>query len=214
MWNCPVDPEPIDLKPWYKARVDFNIPTGGTSLYFTAQDVINKLYEQMGLGPQSKDNTNIKVKGIRAWCTAAGPSTQRPTINLDIGTVFTPVGDPATPGPAEVFYGKRKVIRDNGSLSSPARLGWKWSLADSDMPLNYNTIFSLVEVAGNLDNATLRFYIQWSITGVADPVAVMSWALYNALRLELEKPTPPPTEDDEEEEPPQLVELPPMIEVL
>lgn len=190
---APIDPRPLVVRPWYPAMIDFNQQTAGNAIYYKPSDLMDKLIDQLGLGIQNKVNLNIRLIAVYMWTIAAGPSSQRPTANLDIGTVLTPAGDPATPGPAEIFCGKRELMKDIGSLSRPARCGWKYSINDAQQPINYSTNYSILEAAGNLDNALVRFKIKWSFTGVADPIA-------------LGLPPPPPPSDEEEEAPP-LVEV-------
>lgn len=163
-------PPQITKRPWYPLTVDMIIASAGVETFYSPSDITNRLVEQLGLTSQNKPVINIKVQRVDAYCMPTGASTDRPALSMDVSSVTPGMGDPATPGVAEVFYGVLKKLSDQGNLSDAAKVSYTWPRHMADLPLSSNAVFSLVAVAGNLANTTVRFHLLWSTTDVAAPV--------------------------------------------
>jgi hypothetical protein len=150
------------------------IATAGVETFYTPSDIVNRLVEQLGLLSQNKPVINIKVSRVDAYTTPTGSSTDRPAISMDVSSVTPSIGDPATPGSAEVFYGIMKRLADQGNLSDAAKVSYTWPRHMADQPLSSNAVFTLVGVAGNLANTLVRFHLLWSLTDVAAPALLSS----------------------------------------
>jgi hypothetical protein len=101
---------------------------------------------------------------------ATGASTDRPSIAMDVSSVTPSIGDPASPGSAEVFYGIMKKLTDQGNLSDAAKVSYTWPSAMADLPLSSQSVFSLISVAGNQPNTSVRVHLLWSSTDIATPL--------------------------------------------
>jgi hypothetical protein len=163
-------PPQITKRPWYPCVVDLVIASAGVETFYTPSDIVNRLIDQLGLITQNKPVINIKVQRVDAYCMPTGASTDRPAISMDVSSVTPGIGDPATPGSAEVFYGILKKLSDLGNLSDAAKVSYTWPRHMADMPLSSNAVFNLTAVSGNLANTTVRFHLLWSTTDVGTPV--------------------------------------------
>merc|ERR1711964_839658 len=94
----------------------------------------------------------IKIQRVDAYCMPTGASTDRPAISMDCSSVTPALGDPQSPGAAEVFYGLLKRLQDQGNLSEAAKVSYTWPRHMADQPLSTQANFQLVTVAGNLAN--------------------------------------------------------------
>jgi hypothetical protein len=88
---------------------------------------------------------------------------------MDVSSVTPSIGDPTTPGNAEIFYGIMKKLSDQGNLSDAAKVSYTWPRAMADIPLSSQSVFSLVSVAGNQANTCIRLHMLWSATDIATP---------------------------------------------
>lgn len=163
-------PPQITKRPWYPLTVDLIIASAGVETFYSPSDIVSRLVDQLGLTSQNKPIINIKVQRVDAYCMPTGASTDRPAVSLDVSSVTPAIGDPATPGVAEVFYGVLKKLSDQGNLSDAAKVSYTWPRHMADLPLSSNAAFGLVAVAGNLANTTVRFHLLWSTTDVGTPV--------------------------------------------
>lgn len=165
-------PPQVTARPWFPLVVDMVIASAGVETFYSPSDIINRLVEQLGLNAQNKPVINIKVQRVDAYCIPTGSSTDRPAISMDCSSVTPSLGDPSTPGSAEVFYGIMKRLADLGNLSDAAKVSYTWPRHMGDQPLSSNAVFTLVGVAGNLANTTVRFHLLWSTTDVAAPIGL------------------------------------------
>jgi hypothetical protein len=149
--------------------VDFVIPTAAAETFYSPSDITNRLIDQLGLITQNKPVMNVKVQRVDAYCMPTGASTDRPSISMDVSSVTPGIGDPTTPGNAEVFYGILKKLADQGNLSDAAKVSYTWPRHMADLPLSSQAVFQLVGVAGNLANTTVRFHLLWSTTDIGAP---------------------------------------------
>jgi hypothetical protein len=150
--------------------LDLVIAAAGNETFYSPSDIINSLVTQLGLASQSSSICNIKVRRVDAFTMATGASTDRPAISMDVSSVTPSVGDPTTPGNAEVFYGIMKKLTDQGNLSDAAKVSYTWPTAMADIPLSAQSVFSLVSVAGNQPNTSVRIHLLWSTTDIATPL--------------------------------------------
>jgi hypothetical protein len=145
------------------------IPTAGVDTIYSPTDIINALTTQLGLNAQTKTQVNIKLQRVDVFGMATASSPDRPAVNADVSSIIPAIGDPSTPGVAEVFYGVIKKLSDQGNLSECAKVSYTWPLHMADIPLNHNAVWTVVSAAGNVANVTLRFHVLWSTTDVAPP---------------------------------------------
>lgn len=163
-------PPQITKRPWYPLVLDTVISSAGTETFYSPKDLVEICVNQLGLVDQNKPIMNIKVQRVDAYVMPTGASTDRPALSMDVSSVTPGIGDPATPGNAEVFYGILKRLSDQGNLSEAAKVSYTWPRHMADIPLSSNAEFGLVAVAGNLANTAVRFHILWSTSDVAAPI--------------------------------------------
>lgn len=159
-------------RPWYPLIVQFIEPTAGVSAMFTPADIISRLCVQLGLPTQASANINIKLRRVDVYAMPTGSSTDRPAVFLDASSITPSIGDPATPGAAEVFYGILKKLSDQGNLSDAAKASYSWPSHMADLPMSFNSVFQVVATSGNMANTLTRFHVMWSTTDVAPPKAI------------------------------------------
>jgi hypothetical protein len=162
-------PPQVTKRPWYPLIVDFVKPESGVEVFFTPSEVVNILTSQLGLPSQASSIINIKVHRVDVYCMATGGSTDRPACSLDVSSVTPSLGDPVTPGSAEVFYSIMKKLTDQGNLSDCAKCSYTWPTHMADHPLSSQTVFTLVGSSGNQPNTLTRFHLLWSATDIATP---------------------------------------------
>jgi hypothetical protein len=150
--------------------VDFVIASPAVETFYSPSDIANRVIDQLGLTTQNKPIMNFKVSRVDAYCMPTGASTDRPALSMDVSSTSPSIGDPATPGVAEVFYGVIKKLSDQGNLSDAAKVSYTWPRHMADLPMSSNSVFSLVAVSGNLANTLVRIHLHWSTTDVAAPV--------------------------------------------
>lgn len=166
-WSAPPQ---VTARPWYNLVLDLVIANAATDTYFSPKSLITRLCTQLGLPSQAASVINIKAKRVDAFTMATGASTDRPAISMDVSSTQPSVGDPLTPGNAEVFYGVMKKLSDQGNLSDAAKVSYTWPTAQADVPLSSQSVFSLVSVAGNQPNTCVRVHVLWSTTDIAVPL--------------------------------------------
>jgi len=138
-------------------------------VFFTPEEIIAVLANQLGLASQDKSIINIKLSRVDVYSMPTGSSTDRPAVTLDASSVTPSIGDPATPGNAEIFYGIMKKLTDQGNLSDAAKCSYTWPSHMADLPLSSNSVFTVVATSGNMANTLTRFHVLWSTTDVAVP---------------------------------------------
>jgi len=163
------NPPQVNSRPWYPLVLSLVTPSAGTEVFWTPSELINSLCSQLGLPSQASSIINIKIRRVDAFTMATGASTDRPAISMDVSSVTPSLGDPATPGNAEVFYGILKKLKDQGNLSDAAKVSYTWPRAMQQVPLSSQSVFSLVSTAGNQPNTNVRFHLLWSCTDIATP---------------------------------------------
>lgn len=164
-----VAPPQVTKRPWYPLVVDFVKPEAGVEVFFTPSEIINILTVQLGLPSQASSIINIKVSRVDVYAMATGSSTDRPAVSLDCSSVTPSIGDPSTPGSAEIFYGIMKKLKDQGNLSDAAKCSYTWPSHMADLPLSAQSVFSLVASSGNMENTLTRFHLLWAATDIATP---------------------------------------------
>lgn len=160
------------LRPWYPLIVEYVEATAGVAVNFAPPDIISALCVQLGLPTQATAAINIKLRRVDVYGMPTGASTDRPAVFLDASSVTPSLGDPATPGAAEVFYGILKKLQDQGNLSDAAKCSYTWPSHMADLPLSFNSNFQVVATSGNVANTLTRFHLLWSTTDVAPPKTI------------------------------------------
>jgi hypothetical protein len=165
-----VSPPQVTRRPWYPLVVDYVKPESGVEVFFTPSEICNILANQLGLPSQASSVLNIKVSRVDCYAMAVGGSTDRPAVSLDCSSVVASIGDPATPGNAEVFYSILKKLRDQGNLSDAAKCSYTWPAHMADIPMSSQSVFTLVQSSGNMPNTLTRFHLLWSTSDIAAPL--------------------------------------------
>lgn len=163
-------PPQVTKRPWYPLVVDFTQPSAAAETFFTPSEICNSLVAQLGLPSQASSIINIKVQRVDCYSIPTGSATDRPFCSIDVSSVTPSIGDPATPGSAEVFYGILKKVTDQGNLSEAAKVSYTWPAHMADLPLSSQCVFTLVASAGNQANTLTRFHLLWSTTDSATPI--------------------------------------------
>jgi hypothetical protein len=163
-------PPQITQRPWYPLIVDFVKVEAGVEVLFTPSDIINSLASQLGLPSQASSIINIKLHRVDLYAMAVAASTDRPAVSMDVSAVTPSIGDPVTPGSAEVFYSIIKKLSDQGNLSEAAKCSYTWPSHMADQPLSSQSVFTVVASSANVPNALTRFHVLWSSTDIASPV--------------------------------------------
>jgi hypothetical protein len=165
-----VSPPQVTRRPWYPLVLDYVKPEPGIEVFFTPSEICNILANQLGLPSQASSVLNVKVSRVDVYSMAVGGSTDRPAVSLDVSSVTPSIGDPATPGSAEIFYGIIKKLADQGNLSDAAKCSYTWPAHMADIPLSSQSVFTLVQSSGNMPNTLTRFHLLWSTSDTATPV--------------------------------------------
>jgi hypothetical protein len=160
----------VTRRPWYPLVLDYVKPEAGVEVFFTPSEICNILANQLGLPSQASSVLNVKVSRVDVYSMAVGGSTDRPAVSLDVSSVTPSIGDPATPGSAEIFYGIIKKLADQGNLSDAAKCSYTWPAHMADIPLSSQSVFTLVQSSGNMPNTLTRFHLLWSTSDTATPV--------------------------------------------
>jgi hypothetical protein len=150
--------------------LDRVISNAATEVFYSPQSLVEALVTQLGLNAADKATINIRVSRVDAYCMPTGSSTDRPAVSMDVSSTNPSIGDPVTPGAAEVFYSIIKRLSDQGNLSDAAKVSYSWPRHMADMPLSSQSQFTLCAVSGNLVNTAVRFHLHWSTTDVAAPL--------------------------------------------
>jgi len=157
------------LRPWYPLIVEYIEANAGVSVMFTPADIIKTLCLQLALPSQASANINIKLRRVDVYAMPTGASSERPAVFLDASSITPSIGDPSTPGAAEIFYGILKKLTDQGNLSEAAKASYTWPSHMGDLPLSFSSLFQVVATSGNMANTLTRFHVLWSTTDVAPP---------------------------------------------
>jgi len=149
--------------------LDKVISGAATETFYRPKDLCQAVANQLGFGAQAIPLLNVKLSRVDVYCMPTGSSTDRPAVSLICSSLVPSVGDPATPGNAEVFYGNLKKLSDQGNLSEAAKVSYTWPLHMADIPLNHGVEFNVAAASGNLVNTSVRFHVLWSTSDVATP---------------------------------------------
>jgi hypothetical protein len=161
---------PVNLRPWNTLVVNHVMTDAGVEYSFSPGEIVDYLITQLGLSSQDKSRINIKVKRVDLFAAPTGSTADRPSVSLVLSSNIASLGDPATPGNAQVFYSILKTIRDNGNLSEVAKASYSYPKAMADMPMNALSAFTLVSASSNVANASIRFHVSWNTTDSATPI--------------------------------------------
>lgn len=165
-----VAPPQISRRPWYPLVLDYVTPTAGTETFFSPSEIITILVSQLGLPSQATANMNIRLNRVDVYGMAVAGSTDRPSVSMDVSSLVPSLGDPATPGAAQIFYPILKKLADQGNLSESAKVSYTWPSHMADHPMSAQTEFTVVATSGNVANLLTRFHLHWSNTDSAAPI--------------------------------------------
>lgn len=165
-------PRPYTARPFntQKVHLYFSSASPGTQFLVSVKTLIQALGDQLGLVAQCQSQLVIKLQSMTAWGVGQTDATNRPSINADISSLVPTLGDPATPGAAEISYPLLKKLYDQGSNIEPARVGYSWPRAMRDVPLSAQSNFIAFSVSPNTNACDVYFVVQWAFNDVAVPV--------------------------------------------
>lgn len=175
-------------RPWNSCVVQFEHNSAGAEYSFASIDIGTCLVEQLGLVAQNLTKIMIKLRRVDVWSIPTGSSTQRPAAFMDPSCLNVMMGDPVSPGNAEVFYGYNPRISDEGNLSDSAKCSYTWPKNQGNIPITTLCQSTLVATSGNMENTVTYFHILWNTSDVVPPKGP-NWErvseLYEASRRKL-----------------------------
>lgn len=183
-------PPPVNRRPYNTLTLDHvydNKPESGTGerlielygppdiwRYWVNQMGLKEIFDELPAAQQIElqSRFNFRLKRIDAFLMTTGAATDRPSLFLDVASLVPSVSDQANPStPRGVSYGLLKRIEDSGNLSECAKCSYTFPLHMADLPLNPIADFNFAAVSGNVDNITMRFHIEWSLSDSSTPVS-------------------------------------------
>jgi len=144
--------------------------TDGTSVGVEIKGIIASLAGQLGLPDQAKSNLVIKLQRVDLYALSKANSDVRPAMTCDYSSLTPTLGDPQTPGAAEVVYPLLKRLRDIGGVSTAAKVSYTWPLSMRDIPLQQSANFVAFETSANVTEIDARIHLLWSTADVATPI--------------------------------------------
>jgi len=124
----------------------------------TVLDILTQLVNRVGLSTSPDAVVRIKIRSAQVWCTVAGT-----LVHPDLKVEFFELAGEATTGSQQ----PRSTQRDLGTLNMPAKVGYRFPLADnkeilaaSDAALKVMTS----QVAETGSELTSRIQILWQST--------------------------------------------------
>ena len=163
-------PPNYSLRPWNTLTVNHVIATAGEEQFFTNQDICNFIVSQLGLNAGDAETIVYKLRSIDAWATPTATSTDRPAISMDVSSAVGQIEDTST-APIAIAYPIICTLRDTGSLSEAAKVGYKYGLVESDIVQSQLAKHTVVGIAGNTANVNVRFHLLWNTAGESVPPA-------------------------------------------
>lgn len=163
------NPPCYSKRPFNTLTVSHVLPDAGTEYNIGTADVVNYIKNQLGLAEQTKSLIVFKLRRIDLFGVPTG-GDQRPAINMDVSSLVPTVGDPATPGNAQVAYGNLFRKQDIGNLSDCAKLSYTFPMHMSDIPMSGVIPINILSASSNVAFAELRFHLSWSTIDVQVPV--------------------------------------------
>jgi hypothetical protein len=89
---------------------------------------------------------------------------------MSISSLIPQLADPATsPDKTAVYYPIQFRIVDTGSLSSPAKIGYKFPESEAMRLLSGTAPFTIFEVSSNVAATDILIDVQWSVLNTATP---------------------------------------------
>lgn len=163
-------PAPRDFKPrpFFPLTVNLVIPSASEETFFTNQDIIDAIVTQLGLNAGDKSAIVVKLQTVDAWAVPQASSTDRPAVAMEVSSLVPQVED-TTVAPVSIVYPILVTLRDVGNLSEAAKVGYKWPAAQALMPLGYQATHTVVAVAGNVANTTVRLQVMFGFGGESVP---------------------------------------------
>jgi len=163
-------PAPKDFKPrpFWPLTVNLTIPTASEETYFTNQDVIAAITTQLGLNAGDKDVIVFKIQSVDAWAVPDAASTDRPAVAMEVSSLVPQIED-TTVAPVAIVYPILMNLRDVGNLSQAAKVGYNWPASQAQMPLGNQANHTIVAIAGNVENTTVRMHVMFGFGGESVP---------------------------------------------
>lgn len=165
-----LDPPPVNRRPYYPLVIGQTYVSDGSALEVQVKDVVKALSTQLGLSAQTATALTVKMQRVDCYAVSKADSSVRPSISVDYSSLVPCLGDPTTPGVAEVSYPHIKRLNDVGSVAAAATTSYTWPQAMRDIPLTQQSNFTLFEFSTNLTEVDVRIHVLWSTSDVASPV--------------------------------------------
>jgi len=165
-----VDIPQLMRTPRYSAVVEFVVSTPGVDVLVTPALLTTALFTNMGVPSETvkvlRDMCNIRINSVQAW---AWPQSATPVPSLTLDVTSTQASSTDSLSAAPVFYPFVARLSDRGSIVHPARVGWRYGLADRTHLIAGESNFTLFRVAFTGSEARLHCYINWSLGGSSAP---------------------------------------------
>jgi len=163
-------PAPRDFRPrpFWPLTVNLTIPNASEETYFTNQDVIAAIITQLGLNAGDKDVIVFKIQSVEAWAVPDASSADRPAVAMEVSSLVPQVED-TTVAPVGIVYPILMNLKDIGNLSEAAKVGYNWPASQALMPLANQANHTIVAIAGNVENTTVRMHVKFGFGGESVP---------------------------------------------
>jgi hypothetical protein len=168
--NVALDPPVINERPWYPITLTFDITGASTTFQMEVSTIIKRLISQLDLSAQTVSKICVKLNSIYGWAYQYGPATDRVDINGAVASLTPTLSDDAQSANNQVHYPFEYQFKDFGTISRPAKFGYKWSMMDSEQPLFASSNFIVGVFASNAQNSTIHLNLEWSTLDVVPPV--------------------------------------------
>jgi len=168
--NMALEPPVVNERPWYPITLTFDITGASTTFQMDIESITKRLINQLGLSAQDVSKLVVKLNSIHGWAYQYGPAADRVDINGGIASLTPTISDDVQFTNSVVHYPFEYQFKDFGTISRPAKFGYKWSMTDSQQPLFASSNFIVAVVASNSVNSTLHLNLSWSTLDVAPPV--------------------------------------------
>lgn len=148
-----------------------DIPTAGNTLFVTANMLIQRIAEQLGLGDQARALMTVKIRSVHGWAYMYGNSTDRVSINGSVSSLVPAIADQLNPSEyTNASYPILYKFQDFGTLNRPAHFGYVYPRSMQEVPLTGQSNFTVLACAQNSVNGTVQFQLEWSTSDLANPV--------------------------------------------
>lgn len=165
------EPSPITQQPWYPLVIQDDLTVSSNFASYDTAAIVGLIQTQLGLPAQAQTRLNFQIRQVEMWAIAGTGDTAAPRAELNINSLQPVVGNPTTPGNAEVTYPRLKQLTDLGNLSKAAVVSYKWPVAESHKALSNGALFNVCSYKTTVPYSFLRFHVLWNSAGPSATVS-------------------------------------------